>query len=61
MSNLIKDMTRQQIEDDYNYTTKLISDRQHSYKDIIYLDSLEIELENRGYYWQGWELMEGDE
>ena len=61
MSNLISDMTKQQIEDDYQYTADLISDRQHSYKDIMYLDQLENEIYKRNYRWSGCELLEEDE
>jgi len=58
---LIEEMTRQEIEDAYNECSEVLCQKQHTYKDLITIESLELEIDRRGYYWQGWELMEGDE
>lgn len=54
----ISDKTIEEIEDSYNLSAELISDNQHTYKDLIVIDSLDAEIEKRGLKWMGWELVE---
>ena len=61
MHPIISEMTIEEIQDKYNELDTVKRNDRGTYKDIIILDELEQEIDRRGYYWQGWELMEGDE